>query len=569
MSQDLDGLNIIITGDPSQAIEAINKAEKAMNSVKGSDVKITADASQAADEAVKISDTVQNLDGAHVEITADSSQAVDAAEKVADAEAQISDAHSDITADASQAVDEAGKASDALQNLDGAHVEITADASQAENELKKIHDVVVDLNGKKVTFTVTPTFRDVNGRLHDITGKFLAMGQRAGQGFASGTQEGIDKVEQSINRLLMLEVGAKLEAGFGNVFKTIIAGAQKVGTVLSGVVNNALAIGGGFEAQMTAVKVISGATQEELDAMTKKAREMGATLPITAKDAAMAFTVLAQRGTSVKDMLASVTDVSNLAISQGISMGAAADILGSTLTNFGMSINDAAKVTAIFNNASNQSALNMGKLTEALKYVGPVAGSVGMSLTEVMAAMEALANSGLSGEMIGTGLARVITKIATKTEIMGVQTKYANGELQSLADLFSKLKDKGFSLAEANKEFGARGLLPALNLMKQSDALKENEERLKNWGSTQAAVAEKSKTFTNNMAALRSAIEEIHIEIFDQIKDKAKASVSGLTGLVRALSEWLRLQYSFRGGFQEVPRQYQHSGPRQQSQGLW
>lgn len=543
MPDNLDGLNIIITGDPAQALEAINKVDNAVRSVKGSDVKITADASQAADEAAKLADTVQNLDGAHVDITADSSQAVDAAEKVADAEAQISGVHSEITADASQAVDEAGKASDALQNIGDANSVVTADTSQAQEDMQKIHDVIAELDGKKVTFTVIPTFRDVNGRLHDITGKFLSMGQQAGQkvgeSIADGAEKGVNQAEQYIKRLLMFEVGSKLESAFGNVCKTIIAGAQKVANVLSGVVKSSLAIGGGFESQMTIVKTISGATAEELDALTKKARELGATTPLTAKNIAEGMTVIVQRGTSVQDTLASIEHVVNLSISQGISMANAAALLGSTISNFGMSIDDAAKITAVFNNACNQSALDMGKLTEAMKYIGPTAGALGMDFTEAVAGAEVLANAGLTGEMIGTGLTRVLTKLATKTEIMGVKTRNATGQLRPLADVFTELRDKGFSLAEANSYFGSRGMLGAVKLVQLADTIKVNEARLKDYGTTQAAVSEKSKTFSNNMAALRSAIEEVHIEVFDQIKDKAKSAVSGLTAFVRALAEWI------------------------------
>ena len=200
---------------------------------------------------------------------------------------------------------------------------------------------------------------------------------------------------------------------------------------------------------------------------------------------------------------------------------------------------DASKVTAIFNNASNQSALNMSKLTEALKYVGPTAGSIGMELTEAISAMEALANAGLTGEMTGTGLAMVLTRLSTNARIMGVETKDMQGKLRPLADIFSELQAKGFSLAEATTVFGARGRLAALNLAKQSDSLKENEERLKQWGSTQSAVDEKAKTFTNTMAAFRSAVEEFHIEVFSQIKEQSKEAVSGVTQLVRAFSDWI------------------------------
>ena len=356
---------------------------------------------------------------------------------------------------------------------------------------------------------------------------------------ASQAIQQLGQLQQSLNSLLSFEVGSQLEASFGAMFSTITGLLQRVAGAVSSVMKSALAVGGGFEAQMTSVKVISGATEEELEQLTQKAREMGATLPISAKDAATAMTLLAQRGTSVKDILASVADVANLSISQGVGMGAAADLLGSTLTNFGLKIEDAGKVTAIFNNASNQSALNMSKLTEALKYVGPAAGSVGMSLTEAISAMEALANAGLTGEMTGTGLAMVLTKIASKSRIMGVETRNLDGTMRPLADIFTELKARGFSLADATKEFGARGRLAALNLAKQAETLRASEERLKQWGSTASAVNERAKTFTNTMAAFRSAVEEFHIEVFTQIKEQSKDAVSGVTVLVRAFSSWI------------------------------
>ena len=82
--------------------------------------------------------------------------------------------------------------------------------------------------------------------------------------------------------------------------------------------------------------------------------------------------------------------------------------MGSTMTNFGLAIEKASQVTDIFNNASNQSALNMSKLAEGLKYVAPAASATGMKLEEAVAAMEVLTNTSLSGEMIGTGLALAI-----------------------------------------------------------------------------------------------------------------------------------------------------------------
>ncbi|MBQ3693910.1 MAG: phage tail tape measure protein [Synergistaceae bacterium] len=305
------------------------------------------------------------------------------------------------------------------------------------------------------------------------------------------------------------------------------------------ITKNALNIGGGFEAQMTAVKVISGAAENELDALTKKAREMGATLPITAKDAAQAMTLLAQRGNDAHKILASVQAVANLSISQAVDMASAADILGSTITNFAMSVDEADKITAIFNNACNQSALNMSKLIEAMKYVGPAANSVKMPLTEAVAAMEAIANAGLTGEMTGTGLAMVLTKLAMKANISGVETKNLDNSMRSLSDIFLELSKREYTLANAVADFGQRGSKAALALINNAASLARNEERLKQWSSTQNAVNEKMKTFTNTLNAFRSASEELHIEIFEQIKNQAKDAVGSLANITRAFSKWI------------------------------
>lgn len=358
-------------------------------------------------------------------------------------------------------------------------------------------------------------------------------------GNASQAMLEIRKVESSINGLLSLEVGSKLQAGFGAMFQTIASSLNRVAQAVSSIVRNALAIGGGFEAQMTAVKVISGAAENELDALTKKAREMGATLPITAKDAAQAMTLLAQRGNDAHKILASVQAVANLSISQAVDMASAADILGSTITNFAMSVDEADKITAIFNNACNQSALNMSKLIEAMKYVGPAANSVKMPLTEAVAAMEAIANAGLTGEMTGTGLAMVLTKLAMKANISGVETKNLDNSMRSLSDIFLELSKREYTLANAVADFGQRGSKAALALINNAASLARNEERLKQWGSTQNAVNEKMKTFTNTLNAFRSASEELHIEIFEQIKVQAKDAVGSLANLTRAFSKWV------------------------------
>lgn len=534
-----EGVNIVISGDSSQAEKAIKDVSSAIDGIKDSSVKITADASQAIGEAEKLASTVENINDAHAEITANSSQAVGEANKASSAMENVNDAHAEITADGSQAVDEAGKVANAEESIKDAHSTITADGSQAISELERLEELMFGIDRKKVEFQVKTVIRDEQGRLRDMSGKFLKMGKQVGESFASGTASGLARIEKSVNSILINKVGGQISSFFKSILNGIASTAKKAAGIVAGAMKSALAIGGGFEAQITNVKVVSGATEKELDKLIKKAREMGATLPISAQDSATAMLLLAQRGMQAEDILTVVSEVANLAISQSTDMATATDLLGSIMTNFNMKVEEAAKIIDMLNNASNQSPLTMQKMTEAFKYVGPAAGAMGMQLSEALSMMEAAIRAVGSGEMAGTGIAMTLTKLASESHILGVRTKELNGQFRPMAAIFSELKEKGLGLAEANKIFGARAGKTALALINLSDNLKEWETNLKKTGSTQDAVNAKSKTFTNTMAALRSAIEELHIEIFDQIKKQSKEAVGGITELTRAFSKWV------------------------------
>lgn len=269
-----------------------------------------------------------------------------------------------------------------MADVEGLHLKITGDSSQAVGEVKKISQATEQLQDSTVEIQVD-TKIDALGKLHKANGQFMTMGEKLAESFSSSFMKKAAELSVKLDGW-----GKNLENTFSNLFMSITKGVTVLSGAIGLITKNAMSIGGAFEAQITNVKVISGATEEELDMLIKKAREMGAALPITAKDAATAMELLAQRGTKAKDILASVADVSSLAISQSVDMGSAADLLGSTMTNFGMSIDTATKITDMFNNVSNQSSLNISKLIEAMKYVGPAAGSLGMNLSEALAAME-------------------------------------------------------------------------------------------------------------------------------------------------------------------------------------
>ena len=97
-----------------------------------------------------------------------------------------------------------------------------------------------------------------------------------------------------------------------------------------------------FEQTMSRVEALSGATADELELLSKKAQEMGATTKYSANDAAEAFTYMAQAGWDTQKMLDGIDGVMNLAASDGIALADASSIVTSSLTAFGLAASDAA-----------------------------------------------------------------------------------------------------------------------------------------------------------------------------------------------------------------------------------
>ena len=75
----------------------------------------------------------------------------------------------------------------------------------------------------------------------------------------------------------------------------------------------AVKVGSDFEAGMSEVAAISGATGDELDALTAKAKEMGASTKFSATESAEALKYMAMAGWDTQSMLDGLPGIMNLA----------------------------------------------------------------------------------------------------------------------------------------------------------------------------------------------------------------------------------------------------------------
>lgn len=293
-----------------------------------------------------------------------------------------------------------------------------------------------------------------------------------------------------------------------------------------------------FEAGMSNVAAISGATGDELQQLSDKAKEMGKKTLFSASESADAFAEMASAGWETKDMLNGIEGTMYLAGAQNEDLARTAEIVTNTMTAFGLATENTNKFVNVLSETANQTATDVSKMGETFKYVAPSAGALGYSVEDTATAIGIMANNGIKASQAGTSLKNIFTNLAAPTketqkalDKLGVSLTDSNGEikpfgttLEELRKGFSKL-DKAEQTATAKAIAGKSALPGFLSLMGATD---ENVSKISKAinGTTNtmdegAAAYKMYQTATGNTAGsltqLKSTIESCGIAIGERL----------------------------------------------------
>ena len=234
-----------------------------------------------------------------------------------------------------------------------------------------------------------------------------------------------------------------------------------------------------FEQAMKNVAVVAGATKEEFEKLEKAAREMGKKSVFSAKEAADAMYYLASAGMKTEQIVSSLEGVMSLAAATQSDLAQAADTVTATLSQFGLAAEEASRVADVFTAAISNSQATLTKLQYSLKYVGPIAKSVGWSLEETTAALMALYNAGFKGEQAGTILREMLSRLLNPSqemietfESLGIEV-YENSE--QLLGLVQRLREAELQL----KTMKESGQATKEEISHQKEVVKQLKEELK------------------------------------------------------------------------------------------
>lgn len=250
-------------------------------------------------------------------------------------------------------------------------------------------------------------------------------------------------------------------SGLSGAMGTVGAGITKGVTVpLLGAATAAVKTGMDFDAQMSKVQAISGATSDEFALLRDKAIQMGNDTKFSAYESAQAFEYMAMAGWKTGDMLGGIEGIMNLAAASGEDLALTSDIVTDALTAFGMSANDAGRFADILAAASSNSNTNVAMMGETFKYVAPLFGAMGYSAEDAAIAIGLMANSGIKASQSGTALRGIIQRMAKPTkesgfamDMLGISITDADGNMKSFREVLQNIRESMGDVKMTSVEF--------------------------------------------------------------------------------------------------------------------
>ena len=298
-----------------------------------------------------------------------------------------------------------------------------------------------------------------------------------------------------------------------------------------------------FEAAMSQVKAVSGATGSEFDKLTAKAKEMGATTKFTATQSAEAFNYMAMAGWDSQQMLDGIEGILNLAAASGEDLGTTSDIVTDALTAFGLKASDAAHFSDVLAQSAASANTNVSMMGESFKYVAPIAGAMKYSVEDTSLALGLMANASVKGSMAGTSLKTALANMAAPTDKMatamkkyGISLTDSNGNMKTLKGVLDNLRSSLGGLSETEKTaaastiFGKEAMSGMLAIINATES--DYNKLADSINNADGAASRMSDTMLDNLEGsitlLQSAMDGVKISFGER-----------LSPYVRGIADWL------------------------------
>ena len=306
-----------------------------------------------------------------------------------------------------------------------------------------------------------------------------------------------------------------------------------------------------FDQQMSTVQANTGATSAQMDQLRAAAIEAGASTVYSASDSADAINDLGKAGMSVTDILTGgLSGALNLAASDGMAVGDAAEYMANALSMFHLKGSQASQVADTLAAGAGKAVGNVSDFGEALNNCGAQANSFGMNIQETTGVLALFAQNGTIGAEAGTQLNSMLMKLAApSTEAsntmkeLGISAYDAQHHFVGMANFAGQLQkaEKGLTDEQRNQAnatiFGSYAIKAANYLYEAGESgVNKWTKAVSESGYAAEQAAAKNNNLKGDLENLGGSMESLMISVGEGAQGPLRKMVQGLDTLVDAFA---------------------------------
>lgn len=306
-----------------------------------------------------------------------------------------------------------------------------------------------------------------------------------------------------------------------------------------------------FDQQMSTVQANTGATSAQMDQLRAAAIEAGASTVYSATDSADAINDLGKAGMSVTDILTGgLTGALNLAASDGMAVGDAAEYMANALSMFHLKGSQASQVADTLAAGAGKAVGNVSDFGEALNNCGAQANSFGMNVQETTGVLALFAQNGTIGAEAGTQLNSMLMKLAAPSaeasntmRELGISAYDAQHHFVGMANFAGQLQkaEKGLTDEQRNQAnatiFGSYAIKAANYLYEAGESgVNKWTKAVSESGYAAEQAAAKNNNLKGDLENLGGSMESLMISVGEGAQGPLRKMVQGLDTLVDAFA---------------------------------
>ncbi|EPP0366949.1 phage tail tape measure protein [Escherichia coli] len=342
------------------------------------------------------------------------------------------------------------------------------------------------------------------------------------------------------------ETAGKLKTGGALAIGVAAAGGYAAGRFLQPAI--------GFGKEMSRVQALTRIDKNspQFKALREQALKLGSETQFTASDAASGQSFLAMAGFTPQAIQAALPGVLNMALAGGVELGETADIGSNILTQFNLTADQMDRVGDTLTAAFTRTNTDLRALGETMKYTGPVAAKLGISLEEAAAMAGMLANNGLRGSDAGTAMRASLSRLASPPKAaadalkeLGVSVADARGKMRPMEDVLLDLYKATQKYGQVDqvsffKDIAGEEAFVGLQTLVAAAGSGELQKLTRELQGARGEADRVAKVMADNLDGdlknLDSAWEGLHIRISDLVDGPLRSVTQWLTRMLEKIT---------------------------------